>query len=828
MFSHGQSPHKRKCQQTNDENAKRQQRSKKTSSRSRMVLEDVTNIPHKKDNEFSLQNSPTKKNRQHRDVSSISLRMLKNRIRLSERIKTNSINKVGIDAQVSMTNQTQSVTFGSNYTITSEAQGSILNTNADVVTPPNRTLCCQRKITNIQDNDMTPNSVIDPPRCMHSIPLKSIFGRVLKDITNEPQSGGNGSHVVEKRYIPSPSFGALLHHPIGASTRRHREDIHSTAQRRNRFIQSKEFGILGTPEVLPSSRTEHLSSDKGKTNSQYQNTAINASKSNYDPAVIEPRRLFATHGINSLEDVVEGQYNQEYDLSSEESDEYSNLSTHAAYIFKDVEKFDFQAMLTRKKAQDAREAESKLKNISKTGLKMIAYVDEGNPTFICQYCDAKLWYSERLDRKTKTKKKPIFSLCCGQGQVKLPKLRESPLVIKQLLYGKDERSRYYQKNLRALNMLFSFTSLGGKVDRSIPNGVGPKTFTMQGENYHLMGSMKPDVGDSAKFSQLYIVDIETEVDDRDSVMSKYNTEADKSKKQAVRKQIIEDIIKVLDEVNPYVNQFRQARERLSMAPDEKFHMRIVSTREKDGRTYDTPTASEVAALIPGDFNLEMDRRDIVLQEKQTGWLKRISEIHPSYLALQDGEYQTLLHSRRLFQQFLVDAFTTIETNRLCFLKLNQKCLRSDSYDSIKQSENKGKVDMNDQGSRFVLPATFTGSPRYMKNNYLDAMAICRHFGFPDLFITFTCNPKWPEITRYLTQHNLNTEDRPEIISRVFKMKLDSLMTDLTDNEILGKTVASMYTVEFQKRGLPHAHILLFMHPSSKLSTTDHIDQTISA
>ena len=250
----------------------------------------------------------------------------------------------------------------------------------------------------------------------------------------------------------------------------------------------------------------------------------------------------------------------------------------------------------------------------------------------------------------------------------------------------------------------------------------------------------------------------------------------------MRKQIIEDIIKVLDDVNPYVKQFRQARERLSMEPNEKFHMRIVSNREKDEWTYDTPTASEVAALILGDFNLEMDRRDIVLQEKQTRRLKRISEIHPSYLALQyplifaygedgfrlgikkrdspatdklkrkdismrqwfafrlferDGECQTLLHSRRLFQQFLVDAFTTIETNRLCF----QKCLRSDSYDSIKQARNEGKVDMNDQGARFVLPASFTGSPIYMKNNYLDAMAICRHFGFPDLFITFTCNPK---------------------------------------------------------------------------------------
>ena len=77
----------------------------------------------------------------------------------------------------------------------------------------------------------------------------------------------------------------------------------------------------------------------------------------------------------------------------------------------------------------------------------------------------------------------------------------------------------------------------------------------------------------------------------------------------------------------------------------------------------------------------------------------------------------------------------------------------------------------------------------MKNCYLDAMAICKYFGFPDLFITFTCNPKWPEITRYLQKHNLIADDRPDIIGRLFKIKLDSLMIHLTDKDLLGKTVS---------------------------------------
>lgn len=53
----------------------------------------------------------------------------------------------------------------------------------------------------------------------------------------------------------------------------------------------------------------------------------------------------------------------------------------------------------------------------------------------------------------------------------------------------------------------------------------------------------------------------------------------------------------------------------------------------------------------------------------------------------------------------------------------------------------GSIDGSDVGKHIVLSASHTGGRRYMIQNYHDAIAICRVYGPPDLFITFTCNPK---------------------------------------------------------------------------------------
>lgn len=141
------------------------------------------------------------------------------------------------------------------------------------------------------------------------------------------------------------------------------------------------------------------------------------------------------------------------------------------------------------------------------------YLDEGDPDYSCEHCGAIMWYGERLNRRRNTVT-PTFSLCCMQGQVKLPFLKEPPLVLKKLMEGDDKLSKHFQKNMRAYNMSFSFTSLGGKVDRSVQKGKGPSMLVLQGENYHLMGSLQPNEGNEAKFGQLYIVDTEHEVENR--------------------------------------------------------------------------------------------------------------------------------------------------------------------------------------------------------------------------------------------------------------------------------------------------------------------------
>lgn len=158
----------------------------------------------------------------------------------------------------------------------------------------------------------------------------------------------------------------------------------------------------------------------------------------------------------------------------------------------------------------------------------------------------------------------------------------------------------------------------------------------------------------------------------------------------------------------------------------------------------------------------------------------------------NAEMSTILNASRLLQKFIVDAYTMIESQRLRWVKAHQKELRVDLYQGLSDAVLRGETNAAATGKRIVLPSSFTGGARYMVQNYQDATGICRWAGYPDIFVTFTCNLKWLEITRYTTSMGLKPSCRPDLIARVFKMKLLTLMKTIKEDMIFGKVRAGMY------------------------------------
>jgi hypothetical protein len=450
----------------------------------------------------------------------------------------------------------------------------------------------------------------------------------------------------------------------------------------------------------------------------------------------------------------------------------------------------------------------------------------GKRTWRCRHCDALLWYEERLNSNKQTKN-PSFGICCKNGKVSLPAQEEPPAYLERLLNGDDKVSKKFRENIRSYNSMFAFTSTGGIVDKSINNGHAPYVFRMHGQNYHHIGTLLPEEGTKPRWAQLYIYDTEHEVSNR---ISSAKCSGEQS---SVAPKIVEGLKNMLDDNNVLAKTFRMARDRFKEEDFNDVTLKLIGKRNRSG-THGLPSASEVAALVVRNADEECVGRDIIVEYKNMV-PQRISEIHPKFMSLQypllypygedgftleipykcegDKEYKRkyvsmldyysyflhhrpgqsmlLLNSGRLSLQYWVDVYTCIEQNRLNWIRHNQGKLRTELYSGLQDALDRGDTRTEMVGKRIYLPSTHTGSPRYMAQNLQDAMAICRWIGYPNLFVTFTCNSKWPEIQNMIDELNKKQKpaDRAEVVVRVFMIKLKQLLRDISKGIIFGETVA---------------------------------------
>lgn len=116
------------------------------------------------------------------------------------------------------------------------------------------------------------------------------------------------------------------------------------------------------------------------------------------------------------------------------------------------------------------------------------------------------------------------------------------------------------------------------------------------------------------------------------------------------------------------------------------------------------------------------------------------------------------------------------------------------------------------------------SPLYA-SAYARPHAYVRNDEKPDFFITLTCNLQLEKIKPNLHPNNTTPQDRHDLISRVFHLKLQKLMYLINKGDIFGLCKCLTYTTEWQKRELPHAHLLIWLE--NKLRP-DQIDDVIRA
>ncbi|SAM01867.1 hypothetical protein [Absidia glauca] len=454
--------------------------------------------------------------------------------------------------------------------------------------------------------------------------------------------------------------------------------------------------------------------------------------------------------------------------------------------------------------------------------------DLGAMDQICTDCGAKHWKAE-LPAQLPAQCNPanmFWMSCCKAGAVKVDDLQEPPEFLKVLLEANDTKGCHFTANIRRYNAVFAFTSIKCQVGHDNTNFM---PFQIHGEMYHLQGPLLTENDNTAKYASLYIYDPQY----ASSIRASNNNDLDQD--------IINGLSYMLHEKNPHVQLYKTAHELLmnttSSASEVPFvrispSVTIELVAGSDRRTENLPTSDEIAGIIPNEHTAEgfRDIRIYLRSVRGVNSHTTISQNHALYmplhytllfpmgdlgwhwgLRLADGstrltqrayyryrlhqranEYPSLFLAKRLFQQYLVDVWAICDQNRLDWIRSHQSALRADLYYGLQDALISEDVDAASLGKRFILPSSYTGGPR---RELLPG------------------------------QH---ASDRPDLVARVFDLKVKELLKDLKVKKVFGSYRGLMRTIEYQKRGLPHLHLPLFLDATHNIDTSAKVDQIISA
>ncbi|KAL3106584.1 hypothetical protein niasHT_018226 [Heterodera trifolii] len=275
---------------------------------------------------------------------------------------------------------------------------------------------------------------------------------------------------------------------------------------------------------------------------------------------------------------------------------------------------------------------------------------------------------------------------------------------------------------------------------------------------------------------------------------------------------------------------------LKMKEDEKFDPKqnVITIKDNDKPLDDKEDLGEAEEFL-GVYERVFRPRDRVSRNQFFRYMAQIrgrKDWHGHHWLWQWG---------KLAQLYSITANNRMEAERVQYMKRllgKKKLITPASIMNMLEKYRDGQGLTGEIGRVIMTDEHFRGSRQFYQKEFANCMTICREIGKPDLLITFTMDPECQELAILFPKDNNGKQqqryDRPDIVTRLFIDKLAELKRDLTVRMIMGPLKGWFYSVEHQKRGMPHVHICLIldweaMRVGGKIRTPeDYINEYICA
>lgn len=472
----------------------------------------------------------------------------------------------------------------------------------------------------------------------------------------------------------------------------------------------------------------------------------------------------------------------------------------------------------------------------------------------CRFCQARLFQEEPRDGKW----------CCGEGKYNVLNLPPLDNALYKLTA--------FRERTRAYNDMNAFCALGVSGGYRHPSGLA--FFKIEGRMYHRIFSLDAP-GDSTRYNreQRFINHCRLYIDDGEE-------RRNLAEGRRLNTGVVDAVTAFLTARNPYIREFKKLGQEQSATARLDFQ---VTSRQRDGPVLgDRNPGLEVHAVVNREEHQPDGPRTLTIWKSAEQRPTTISVFHPLMEPFQypllypdgtpgwqigrldnaGGKLSQLNYTRclllseprfselgRLSQAWQVEMFVRYEEEKLNYISRNQTGYNRNQLRVAPVNELEAVINARPQqpgdvanvaadingdetvqgeggprAGKLYLPSTFTGSPRYMKKRYLNAMGLVTRKGAPTYFLTFTACGQWDELVRS-TRHGNRCD--PSTCCRIFHLKLLELLRDIRSGAIFGKKSYILYVIEMQMRGLPHAHIAIRVEDGGPKQGRD-IDRVIRA